>query len=125
MRTALIALFLSLLGTVVADAQMMSIAFYRETISSKEPIEVQLTKMYIRGLGEGMSWADSRQERDSHKFMFCPPDKLDLTVEIYLNILNRQIEQRLKMQSKEDVDKLLVGVVLLTGLQDTFPCKGK
>jgi hypothetical protein len=80
-------------------------------------------KAYITGLGEGLSWGTLKAEPR----IYCVPDKLALTGNDYISILNRSIE---KEKSHPSFDEFLnqndiLGLFLLEGLKETFPCDKK
>jgi len=76
-------------------------------------------KTYILGVGNGISWANSRPNRAS---LYCPPGVLKLDADEYIAILDRQI---LDESKKPDGlrDNTPVELLLLRGLSRTFPCK--
>ena len=49
--------------------------------------------------------------------LFCLPEKLELTVEQAEDIMMRQA------QKMTDPDQLPIGLLLVQGLQNTFPCQ--
>ena len=65
---------------------------------------------------------DKRTERMQ---LYCQPDKLVLDLANYVEILDRQIKTEATKNTQAELDDMSVGLVLLKGLQDTFPCAGK
>jgi hypothetical protein len=54
------------------------------------------------------------------KPMYCPAGKLALYPENFIDILNREINERSDRGDKDQ--NMLLGLLLLSGLQRTFPC---
>lgn len=102
---------IALCGCQIANAMTVS-----EFEKFKETPEIRLqAEIFVTGLGEGMGWAQSFYEGLGSKSMYCPPSKLALRRENYVDILE---EQAIRMKPSDDV-----GVVLLAGLIRIFPCK--
>ena len=76
-------------------------------------------KLYISGIGQGLSWSNSMLESLKQKKLYCEPPKLSLNYQNYKNILDDTI----KNLNKEDFEKITVGLTLTMGLMKTFPCK--
>jgi hypothetical protein len=74
-----------------------------------------MTKAYIRGLGEGMAWANIDQAR-----LYCPPGQLALVLENFIDIIDRQIEMRSTRWPQAELDKTYIGLLLFAGLKKTF-----
>jgi hypothetical protein len=117
MRKLFVALCFLTLGEVQLEAEV-SVKDYKQRMGSSNPTVVALTKAYVRGLGEGMSWASSAAQVGGGDGLFCPPQKLALTVENYVDIIDRQIKT-----ARGDVENRYIGELLIIGLQETFPCK--
>jgi hypothetical protein len=76
---------------------------------------------YITGLYKGFGWSTTMQEKIGPKF-YCQPGSLSLNYENVINILEKEVIRASKKMSKEEVDKLDVGILLAFGFQNTFPC---
>jgi hypothetical protein len=100
-----------------------TIGNYKNAIASENPERIALMKRYLLGVGDGLSSGSVGGKQQ----LFCGPEKLALTLENYINILNSRIQylDRLWGNETEKVDRRPIGLELLTGLQETFPCKGK
>jgi hypothetical protein len=121
MRTFLTTLcFLTLIS---AEALAQDVPLYRKMIASSDASVVKEAKMYVKGLGDGISWANTLVSLEDGRALYCPPDKLALTVENYLDILDRQIDARSKVVTEAKLNETPLGFLLLDGLQETFPCK--
>lgn len=75
-------------------------------------------KLYIMGVGQGLTVANVSLESIGQSKLYCPPDNLVLQPEILLEILQRYIEKH-KNILKPDWG---VEDLLLWGLKETFPC---
>lgn len=116
---------LFLLSVVCAQAQM-SVGEYQKSMATKDPDVINLVKTYIKGIGDGFVYFGVRAE-SSPKFtpLFCQPDGLALRTENFVDILNGEIKKASAAMSKEKLDQVPIPTILLSGLQATFPCKGK
>jgi hypothetical protein len=76
---------------------------------------------YITGLYKGFSWSISLQEKIGPRF-YCQPRTLSLNYENVIDILEKEVKRASKSMSKEEVDKLDIGMFLAFGFQKTFPC---
>ena len=80
---------------------------------------LELTKMYITGVGEGYQWANTKLELEGSKQMFCAPRNLALNQNNYLRIM----DDSLKNKNLEIPDTMPIELLLLQMLIRTFPCK--
>lgn len=81
-----------------------------------------LVKIYIKGLGISSGWMITVQESQdkNYKKLYCPPLKLGLTVDNYINILEKRIEKVKNVPGYQD--KVYIELELIYGLMETFPC---
>jgi len=121
MRILLAVCFLSL-GAPQAIAQL-TVKEYQARMSPDDLNRVTMTKWYVKGLAEGMTWANINLTLRNSPPLFCLPDKLALGVDNFLDIIDRRVKQ-LKESGKK-TDDTEVGIILLGGLEDTFPCPAK
>ncbi|MBI2680955.1 MAG: hypothetical protein HYX25_08120 [Candidatus Solibacter usitatus] len=90
MRTLLATLcFLALCAGQGKSQTTVTVKDYRERIT-REPATV--IKVYVRGLGEGIFWANMMANKKKTP-LFCPPPKLALTEENFINILDSTIKK--------------------------------
>jgi hypothetical protein len=110
------------LGAIPAFAGS-TIGDYKNAMASENPARISLMKQYVLGVGDGLGWGSAGSKEE----LFCPPPKLTLTLDNYINILNSHIRDldRLWANETEKVDRRFIGLVLLEALRETFPCKGK
>jgi hypothetical protein len=83
-------------------------------------------KLYISGMGEGILWANAEATRKKNP-LYCDPDKLELVADNYIGMIDVQIRKISQPggATKAELDGIAVGVLLLNGLKETFPCKNK
>ena len=74
--------------------------------------------LYLDGVREGIIELNVLQAK-RHQPLFCLPEKLTLTVEQAEGIMMRQAEKI------TDPHQLPIGLLLVEGLQNTFPCNEK
>lgn len=79
---------------------------------------LEIVKTYVAGLGSGYSWANVMLETRSgaQLHLYCPPNKLAINGENYLDILDNHIKRR------SPSDDVPIELILLQGLMETFPC---
>jgi len=104
--------------SVVQAKAEINVKDYKTSMASDNASRA-MTKAYIRGLGEGMAWANINQAR-----LYCPPGQLALVLENYIDIIDRQVEMRSRW-SQAELDETYIGLLLFSGLKETFPCGGK
>jgi hypothetical protein len=71
---------------------------------------------YLRGISAGLGWANALIAQSGERPIYCQPDKLALTDEQRLDILNRFLAEYPRVAEQQ------VGVVLMAALKDAFPC---
>lgn len=85
----------------------------------EEVKEQQEFKTYIYGVGVGFEWANTILEGRKQAPLYCPPDKLALTEENFLGILDGTINEKGTILGPDAP----VESILVVGLAETFPCK--
>ena len=99
---------------------------YKATLSNDDVAKIVAMKLYISGVGDGLLWANAEATRRKIP-LFCEPNNLKLLVDNYIDMINSQIG-RLSQPggaSKSELDDLPIGMLLLKGLEGTFPCETK
>jgi hypothetical protein len=119
MSAALAAVCLSIMGALPLRAQF-TVKDYRE-FSVTENGKL-LVKTYVKGLGEGMMIANLEAKKKKGT-LYCAPQNLAVTPDNYLNILERQIKDIGVTMPAAKVDDLPLSILLMRGLQQTFPCQ--
>jgi hypothetical protein len=118
MRTFLISFFLAF-AAVTAKADM-TVAQYESGMQT--PRTAELVKLYVFGLGDGITRANQIQGRAP---FYCTPSNEPVGPETYLDLINLEIEAYNSQMSAAEVAKLSVGMLLLKGFQEVFPCAGE
>jgi hypothetical protein len=121
MRTVLTTLCFLTMSAVQAKAEV-TVKEYKTRMASSDAFQVAAMKFYIRGLGEGLTWANT-QARAMKTPLFCSPRKLALTLENYIDIIDRQIEKRSSEITQAELEGTFIGLMLTVGLEETFPCE--
>jgi hypothetical protein len=121
MRTIVAAVILSAVSMIPQAKADSTVKEYKEAMASSDPTSVRVMKVYILGMGEGIGWANTMADG----ILYCEPSQLALGVANFVDIINREIEATSKMASKENLDKMWIGLMLMKGLQSTFPCASK
>jgi hypothetical protein len=78
--------------------------------------ESLLPRLYIKGIGEGISVYNALKQSEDGSQFYCPPE-FGLVDGQYVAILRSFVAKM------PDTKKLPLPVVLLVALQDAFPCK--
>lgn len=123
MRVLITALWLLAVGSLQAHAQI-TVKDYRATLTLNDETKVSVMKLYISGIGEGLLWANSEETRRKTP-LYCMPEKLELVTDNYVALIDGQIKKLSQRggATKAELDDFAVGVLLLNGLEATFPCK--
>jgi hypothetical protein len=77
--------------------------------------------MYIKGVGMGYACANVDNKINGLPPLYCPPVNLGVTVENYLDIIDRYIERHKNIKGENP--ESFIELLLLKGLKETFPCK--
>jgi len=117
MRTLSAALFALLLGGVHAKAEN-TVKQYRAYLASPDQAVVNGIKIYVQGLAEGIQAASVATQKQ----LYCPPKGVPLAMNNYVDILDRQIRKAAISMPQAQLESTWVVVLLLEGLQQTFPC---
>jgi hypothetical protein len=120
MRTLLAILFLLTMSVIQVKAEA-TVKKYKAEIAANGA--ESNWKLYILGLGEGFKWANAMLEVHTEAPLFCPPSKLVLGMENYVDILDRKIKDRATKSTQAELDDMPLGLLLLQGIREAFPCK--
>jgi hypothetical protein len=97
-----------------ANATMVRFKDYK---NPKDSWSKAADKVYLDGVKEGLVMFDADLTVEGRQQSFCMPQNLALTVEQAEDIMMRQAQ---KMTHPDDVP---ISLLLLKGLEDTFPCQ--
>ena len=87
---------------------------YKKPASAQE---VAILLAYIRGISEGIEWANVEMEAEYKVSLYCIPDKLALTLDQKINMLKELLNARPFM------DKVQLGLAIKYAYAHAFPCK--
>jgi hypothetical protein len=79
-------------------------------------------ELHIGGIGQGIEWANAKLSSLGRPQLYCQPPALALNIDNYVKIIDAQIEKAVGRMPQEKLEHLYVGVLLLDGLAETFPC---
>ena len=117
----------ALLGCLLcsaARADALTLHQYLDMTQSSTKDEQALLNAYLVGLGEGFLWAEIHLSNTHGIRLYCQPDSRVLTEKDYREILERQIHNAKNAQFLQEAsERNIIGMLLLTGLRETFPCK--
>ncbi len=85
--------------------------------------DTQDFKIYINGVGDGLSLANAELMTTSKSPLYCQPSTLALRAENYLQILRDYIAKNWEKAEKSCGADCPITILLLMGLKETFPCK--
>lgn len=118
-------LWLLALSVAPANGQM-TVKQYQANMASRDTNRIAMTHLYVLGLSEGMSWAEfeRRSRLKTTTPLYCVPEKFSLNDENLLDIINKEINFLSTLATPKETDTLSIGMLLMKGLERTFPCKG-
>jgi hypothetical protein len=123
MRSLLVVLLLLTLSVAQMNAvTTLTVKKYRSDMASD--LSRQIVTVYIRGMGEGMIWINTKLEREKRP-LFCLTEQVVLNDDNYIDIIDAQIKKLAAVTTQAELDDFQVGTILMYGLQATFPCKAK
>jgi hypothetical protein len=115
---ARIAIGLILFCLTLSNANAASILL-RTYKSPIDKADKALLKVYLDGVKEGIVMLNVTPQAEGRQPLFCQPQNLALTVERAEEIMMR------KAKKMADPDRVPISIILIHGLQDTFPCDEK
>jgi hypothetical protein len=101
--------------TLASSANAATVRFKQYTDETDKQFRV-FNRMYLDGVKEGLIAFNSALVADGKSPLFCLPPKLALTVEQADNIMMREAKVF------TDPDNFPISILLLNGLEATFPC---
>jgi hypothetical protein len=100
----------------------LTVKKYRSDMASD--LSRQILTVYIRGMGEGMIWINTKLERQKRP-LFCLAEKVVLNDDNYIDIIDAQIKKLAAATTQAELDDFQIGTILMYGLQATFPCNSE
>lgn len=98
---------------------------HQRSLAPEDKGVVEMEKVYVAGLGSGIFSANVWLGARHMPPLFCIPENLALNTENFMEILNSRIEAESKRMTQAKLDGAPIGMLLVVGLEVTFPCKGK
>jgi hypothetical protein len=114
-----------LIAVEVHASANMPVKDYRAAMASKDESVVSGIKLYLLGLGDGLEWASVDTVIKKGVPLYCPPEKLVLTLDNFIQMINSRIEANSQFLTEKQLNETQIGLLLLEGLEETFPCKEK
>ena len=105
-----------MLVSLTSSADAMTVIF-KDYKAAANKDEKAFYLLYLDGVREGIVELNVVLEEKRQQPLFCLPEKLELTVEQAEDIMMRQA------QKMTDPDQLPIGLLLVQGLRNTFPCQ--
>jgi hypothetical protein len=102
----------------VASGANAATVRFKQYINESDETARELNKIYLDGLSDGLNIFNVILRQEGQAPLFCPPPKMALTTEQADDILRREAK---KVVPSDDMP---IGIVLLAGLRETFPCGG-
>jgi hypothetical protein len=124
MRTILAAVCLLTLGGVELRAEL-TVKQYKDMMASGVGDRVSLARIYLTGVGDGIVAANVMTDMKKKTSLFCQPQKLALGIDNYVRILDDAITRISTKMPQEESDQTPIVLMLLRGLEETFPCDTK
>jgi hypothetical protein len=90
-------------------------------VGEYEKLQGDSLNLYISGVGVGYLWANAMIKKSGQPLLYCQPREFTATGETYKNILDKEISANKDMYTLD----IPIELILLRGLQKTFPCEGK
>ena len=99
-----------------ANAASILLRTYKSPIDKADKAAL---KVYLDGVKEGIVMLNVTLQAEGRQPLFCQPQKLALTVEQAEDIMMRTA------QAMTNPDTTPIGILLILGLRETFPCNEK
>jgi hypothetical protein len=96
----------------VADAEMSA----KDVVDNFEKGDL-VTGAFVKGIEDGIGWAEVYREKNGESQIFCQPRKLALTPDQDAEIVSKYISNNPKLADAP------FGLVLLMAFRETFPCQ--
>jgi hypothetical protein len=112
-----------MIGMILALTFLVSTESVAGTeVNYKEYKTINKTKefnSYLKGIGEGLQWANEELAARGSKALYCKPQTEVMRIDEYTEILKKEVSEN----AAELHDDMPVGLILLNGLMKRFPCK--
>jgi hypothetical protein len=118
-----IALLMLVACVPLAGAEMTVKQYHKDSHSRNEYIAGGV-KMYVMGVGQGIGWANVAAAKNNAP-LYCQPSNFAINANNYIDILNKMIDTFSTTTTAKELDEFPIGMLLLMGLQQTFPCRAE
>lgn len=114
-------IIISLIMILSSTANAMTVSDYRSNLKNSP----EFVYSYINGVGNGYSWMSIMYKANGTlpNPTFCQPGNLALNEDNYIRIINDEIVERAKQSTPDKINGFHVELMLLAGLERTFPCQ--
>ncbi len=79
-------------------------------------------RLYVNAVAHGIQWANAELATRKQTRIYCPSPQLTITEDNYIEILDDTVKSIRGRTGNNKVSNLSLGLVLLHGLKETFPC---
>jgi len=95
---------------------------YQRAIHSSDRTRADAMKLYVMGVGAGIAWANTAAEKNNAP-LYCQPPHFSMNGGNYIDILDKTIKMLESKTTAKELNEYSVGLLVLTGLQQSFPCQ--
>mgnify|MGYP004047031677 CR=1 FL=1 len=125
MKKLLGIIFISLMWCNIGSAGL-KVDSYLKAREGKNKEVNEFIDNSIQGIGTGIFWSNTSIKSDfgkanNEKPMYCPPQKLVITKENYINFLNAEIKEHKEMGILTGEEPIAMMIVM--HLRKIFPCE--
>jgi hypothetical protein len=105
-----------------AEPDALSLKWYRDQKTNPTtPSASHLIELYLKGVGDGLLFANASMVFRRQQPLFCQPEELALHGSNFVDILERELK-RTPPRGGPWRDDDVLPFILLHGLMNTFPC---
>jgi hypothetical protein len=95
---------------------------YQKSIHSRDRDRADAMRLYVMGVGSGIVWANTAAEKNNAP-LYCQPPNFSMNGNYYIDILDKTIKELESKMTAKELNEYPVGALVLTGLQQSFPCQ--
>jgi Rap1a immunity proteins len=103
----------------LASSANAAVVLLKDYKAPKDNWAKAFNKVYLGGVAQGLVAFDAQLRIEGRQPLFCIPEKMALTDEQAENIMMREA------QKMADPDRFPISIILIDGLEETFPCDKK
>jgi hypothetical protein len=102
----------------------MTVRQYQKDVRSSDRDRADAVKLYVMGIGNGIAWANTAAEKNNAP-LYCQPPHFSMNGNNYVDILDKMIKNFEAKTTAKELNELPVAMLVLMGLQESFPCEAK